>query len=191
MSEYAPDWCMGLRDLIAAHPEGISEFNLLGLLDDEPDNGFEKGDLSDSLNLFQTHFLLFHSLYRLQQALVERQEAYLEISALCIRLHPLSKGDGLTLAAADPLRDYYLDLTNLEQTGAADVEALLGRFWQRYLVHDRRAEFLAVLELADDAGPVEIRQQYRRLAMQHHPDRGGDHETLQRINTAYAALMGK
>jgi len=33
----------------------------------------------------------------------------------------------------------------------------------------------------------ELKKVYRRLAMQHHPDRGGDVETMQRINAEYQA----
>lgn len=39
--------------------------------------------------------------------------------------------------------------------------------------------------------PDEIKSEYRRLAMKHHPDRGGDTATMQDINAAYhAALKG-
>lgn len=31
----------------------------------------------------------------------------------------------------------------------------------------------------------ELKAEYRRLAMEHHPDRGGDTETMQKINAAY------
>lgn len=33
----------------------------------------------------------------------------------------------------------------------------------------------------------ELKAEYRRLAMRHHPDRGGDTETMQRINAEYEA----
>jgi len=32
----------------------------------------------------------------------------------------------------------------------------------------------------------EVKAEYKRLALQHHPDRGGDTATMQEINTAYA-----
>lgn len=191
MNDPLSAWSSTLHDLIAQHPAGLSEFELLSRLDDDPENTFEKGNMRDSLNLFQTHFLLFHALYRLQTALADAGEAYLEISALCIRLHPFKQSDRQQLAGHDPLRDYYLDLANLEQTQQADVDAMLGNFWRRYLLHDQRTEYLAVLQLEEGASSDEIRLQYRRLAMQHHPDRGGDTERLQQINEAYAALMGK
>jgi DnaJ-class molecular chaperone len=38
------------------------------------------------------------------------------------------------------------------------------------------------------ATPAEIKQAYRRLAMQHHPDRGGDQNRFQEIQQAYDVL---
>lgn len=35
-----------------------------------------------------------------------------------------------------------------------------------------------------------IKRHYRRLAMRHHPDRGGDKAQLQIINAAMEALLG-
>jgi DnaJ-class molecular chaperone len=38
------------------------------------------------------------------------------------------------------------------------------------------------------ASPEEIKIAYRKLAMKHHPDRGGDHNTIAKINEAYETL---
>lgn len=37
----------------------------------------------------------------------------------------------------------------------------------------------------------EVKQLYKKLAMQHHPDHGGDTETMQRINSEYAFACAK
>jgi curved DNA-binding protein CbpA len=45
-----------------------------------------------------------------------------------------------------------------------------------------------------DPAPVtaeELKAAYRKLAMQHHPDRGGDTETMQAINNEYDSLWGR
>lgn len=42
-----------------------------------------------------------------------------------------------------------------------------------------------------DGAPLEvIRAAYKALALLHHPDRGGSHEAMVRINTAFEALTG-
>jgi DnaJ-class molecular chaperone len=45
------------------------------------------------------------------------------------------------------------------------------------------------LGLEPTASSDEITAAYRRLAMQHHPDRGGDAEIFQRVRAAYKALQ--
>lgn len=45
-----------------------------------------------------------------------------------------------------------------------------------------------VLFVQPDAPPEVIESSYRALARLHHPDRGGDGTTMQRVNAAYAEL---
>lgn len=49
-------------------------------------------------------------------------------------------------------------------------------------------EFYERLGVEKTASAEEIRKAYKRLAMKHHPDRGGDSETLSKINEAYTVL---
>ena len=53
---------------------------------------------------------------------------------------------------------------------------------------DPSKDYYAVLGAAEDALPGEIERLYRRLAVQHHPDRGGDEERMKALNEAYAIL---
>lgn len=48
--------------------------------------------------------------------------------------------------------------------------------------------YYQILGVAPDASTEEIRAAWRRLSMEHHPDRGGDTETMARINAAYECL---
>lgn len=45
-----------------------------------------------------------------------------------------------------------------------------------------------VLGISPGAGAQEVTRQFRLLAKQHHPDRGGDEERMQEINEAYAVI---
>lgn len=177
-----------LQEVLHAHPAGLSEFELIKQLQTNKETGFESDCLKDNLALFQTHFFLFHNLYQLSNRLSQQGEWRLSISALCIQLTPVSGDNTQELAPTDPLREYYLDLNNLENTDAEDIEALLNQFWQYFLRNDERRDALGVLELKDPVDWPAIKTRHRQLAMQHHPDRGGDEKRLQEINAAMHLL---
>lgn len=179
-------------ECLRGQPSGLTEHALIGQLRDAGVEPFAGARLQEPLSLFQTHFLLFHCLYRLRDSLAERDE-WVRIHCLDIGIEPARGGPGAGAvglpAQRDPLRAYYLDLTQLERMDAAAVEALLGAFWSRLGRDQRREQALAVLELADPVDADTVRRQYRRMAQRHHPDRGGDTATLQRINAARWVLL--
>jgi hypothetical protein len=47
-----------------------------------------------------------------------------------------------------------------------------------------------ILGVDENAKPNEIEYAYKRLAAQHHPDKGGSNETMSRINAARTAMLG-
>lgn len=177
-----------LREILQAHPGGLSEYELIGVLQGDERPFFDTGIFDDSVSLFRAHFLLFHALYRLREDLVRTQDADLHIESLRIQLLPYSERDRGALSEPDPLRAYYLDPAHLENTSRDDIEAMLGRFWSRLYADDHRSEALRVLELEEPVDYDTIRARYRELVMRHHPDRGGDTETLKRINEAMSVL---
>jgi len=181
-----------LLKVLLLSPAGLSEFELIQKLEAEGQPGFETDCLKGNLSLFQTHFFLFHSLYHLSEQLVAGNELdnnyRLEISPLCIQLIPQENNPSVSIATHDPLRDYYLDLNNQKAVNETDVNKLLTQFWERFISNDERREALEKLELQDPVEWHTIKKQHRRLAMQHHPDRGGDEDRLQAINAAMDIL---
>lgn len=51
-----------------------------------------------------------------------------------------------------------------------------------------RMDYYSTLGVPKGASEEEIKKAYRKLAMQHHPDRGGDQNKFQQIQEAYATL---
>lgn len=51
-----------------------------------------------------------------------------------------------------------------------------------------RMDYYSVLGVPKGASDDEIKKAYRKLAMKHHPDRGGDQTQFQKIQEAYATL---
>ncbi len=176
--------------LLRNHPAGLSEYELFAALYECGDERFDISKLRETFTLFCGHFRLFNALYCLRDKLWATQSGQLEISPLRIILRdydPLLDGTH-QLEEADALRDYYLDNTHLEQTTAEELEQMLDRFWSRLDGSEKRRQALEVLGLTDPIDAMVIKQHYRRLAMEHHPDRGGDTARLQVINAAMAVL---
>ncbi|SDH37364.1 DNA-J related domain-containing protein [Pseudomonas panipatensis] len=174
--------------LLRAAPQGLSEYQLIQQLKAGHSTHIPHLSLTDKLVLFRTHFLVFNALYRLRDQLCGDASAHLQIGPLHIRLMPWQPGVQ-ALVESDPLRDYYLDESNLRDTTERDVEKLLESFWTRMQGDGEKAAALALFELED--GPVDyalIKLRYRQLVSQHHPDRGGSTTRLQSINKAMEIL---
>ncbi len=176
--------------LLGDNPAGLSEYELFAALYECGDERFDISRLRETFALFCAHFRLFNALYCLRDKLWAAQSHLLEISPLLVILReydPLP-ADGYPLREVDALRDYYLDSRYLEQTTAEVLEQMLDKFWSRLNGSEKRCQALAVLGLEEPIDAVAIKQHYRRLAMEHHPDRGGDTVRLQMINAAMAVL---
>ena len=150
-----------------------------------------------SLELFRVHFLVFNALYSLQSELFEEGWC-LDISPLKLYLRPLTEGKepwALVQGSEAALRNFYLDWEEYQAATQESVEDLLVDFWRRVqtparLDPDSRREALAQLDLQDPVSPKAVKRRYRRLAMRHHPDRGGSEAELQEINAAMVVLEG-
>lgn len=142
----------------------------------------------EQLQLFRLNFLIMNALYQLQAEL-HGEGWWLVISTLDIRLEPLiTREGGSALAQGEALRSYYLDWQVFWQTDREEVKALLGSFWQACERDEHRAEALTLFALPTGAQPDVIRRRWRELALQHHPDRGGDADTFIRLRWAWEHL---
>ncbi|BBG86781.1 molecular chaperone [Aeromonas hydrophila] len=142
----------------------------------------------EQLQLFRLNFLIMNALYQLQAEL-HGEGWWLVISTLDIRLEPLATREGgSALVRGEALRSYYLDWQVFWQTDREEVEALLGSFWRTCERDEHRAEALTLFALPTGAQPDAIRRRWRELALQHHPDRGGDADTFIRLRWAWEHL---
>ena len=179
-----------ILDILLAHPQGISEYELIRLLQQPPYQLIKADALADNHVMFQTHFILFNSLYRLRHRLLTEQRGNLLISASNIKRLPFSPGED-ALQQSDKLQAYYLDWRNLHDTSEDDVDAMLERFWLRMagiseaLDPDTVQQAFTTLELHPNATLLEAKQQYRRLLHQAHPDKGGDSERTVALKQAF------
>jgi hypothetical protein len=177
-----------VMDALQQHPAGISEYELIQWIKQHGYHQFDNIRFWDRLSLFQTHFILFHTLYQLKQLFATNKIGSLEISALKIVVLPARTKTSKDLAEPDPLQGYYLDLKNLHDTTDRDVAKMLENLWKTMGNKDKRSAALAELGLEDPVEFSVIKAQHRKLVMQHHPDRGGSKEKLQAINTAMDIL---
>lgn len=193
-SLHAPEETLDILQALLASKllDGIchSEYELIQWLKSPEPGIFHADALRDPLTLFRCHFLVMHCLYRLRLQWLAEQQGWLQIEPLSVQLQPWlqeTSSANQHICEADNLARYYLDLANLK-TDRDTVEKLLRGIWQQVLTPDQRRHDLALLELADPADEADIRRQYRRLAMRHHPDRGGEVAHFQALLAAYQRL---
>lgn len=172
--------------LLRAHPQGISEYQVIQQLGD----AWPTLASDPTVLLFQKHFLVMNALYRLQLRLWGEEGVYLSISPLLVRLEPATGADGQAVVESteQPLRDYYLDWSQFVDTDRAAVDALLAGFWQRFHAGGAVEEALAELGLALESDWGQVRHRYRQLAAASHPDRGGDPARFLAVRGAYEQL---
>lgn len=171
-----------------------TEHQLIEVLQTEPYTFFDKAALRDPLTLFQTHFVLFHSLYKLRERWRLQKKCELFIHTLNIECQPWQQGEK-TLAESDSLAEYYLDLSQLSTTSETDVESMLNDFWERMGQNSSTKKLMStseaceVMELSPPLNETQVKKQYRRLVHKYHPDKGGSVAKMQSIQKAYRAIL--
>ncbi len=177
-----------LYQVLQKYDDGIREFDLMTALSKYAGVAYQVHLRGDMLSLFQSHFLLFHCLYRLRDRLRHAGEFELAIHCLNIQLLPYQATDSGTLTCSDSLREYYLDLNHLNEASVAGVASLLDAFWGRYESQNEHTDALDVFGLSAPVEYADVKARYRRLVMDHHPDRGGEIANIQLINESFACL---
>ena len=167
----------------------MGEYELIKMLEEQGFD-FSVENHSYEMTMFKKHFMVMNALYQLQQDLFE-DGFYLTITALDIRLEPLRDSCGKQALLNDgdhKVREYYLDWCHLENTSQQDVENLLTGFWTKYYSLDKQSAALDILGLDETADWLSIKSSYRRMAAEHHPDRGGDQSRFIEIREAFELL---
>ncbi|MCV2885580.1 hypothetical protein OE749_12845 [Aestuariibacter sp. AA17] len=177
--------------------QGTTEFALIKRLQTYPHHLFTEDCLQDSLRMFQTHFILFHALYLLRDTMRETENKDVEISVQRIQIVelPSRKGEPLTsdLVHEDKLRQYYLDISNLNETGKEDVEQLLDGFWKAmghgaHYTEEEIQHAFAHFSLDENTTFTEVKRRYRSMMLSVHPDKGGNRTDAQMTEAAYRQL---
>lgn len=173
-------------------PAGLDELGLIKALQGPPWQLIGAVEFHDTTQLYPVHFLLFHVLYRLRDTLAAAGEI-LHISPLQIRISPRGgvSTEGVP-GARDSLREFYLDLSQYQLPDAA-IQHMMDNFWRgKWGSGPDHCETLQAANcLGFDAVPrcfATVKQAFRRAVMQAHPDRGGDTESIQLLNQAFAVL---
>lgn len=179
-----------LEILKTAHSP-LKEYELHKILGGDAFEQFVE-NCDDTLILFRKHFLVMNALYELHEELLT-QGFYLQISALEIQLIKINDSTSKNQALSEDsgfekLSRYYRNWDHFRNTNDNDVTELLQTFWKKFLAHEEKNQSLKTLQLQNEASWSDIKQQYRRLCQQHHPDKGGDAIYFIEINQAYNNL---
>jgi len=182
-----------IESLLRQHGEGLSEHALIKALQNPPWKLLGQVEYADPTALYPVHFLVFHSLYRLREELIAEGAETLQVHPLSIRILAAQSPSGNQHPGEeDPLAHFYRDIANLSLTRDS-INQMMDDFWRGETLSRPGSSELAkacdTLEL--DCPPESFqgaKRQFRRLAMQRHPDRGGSNSALQNLNQAMAIV---
>ncbi|NVK25119.1 MAG: DnaJ domain-containing protein [Gammaproteobacteria bacterium] len=185
----------------------LSEFELIKALQSPPFQIFNQHVFEDEMSLFQTHFAVYNTLFRLRDLGREHKLFDIDILPTKITKTYITKSGESTsehskiLPSDEPetekLREYYLDWNNFHQTTHENLQDMLTNFWKKVTTHinqpqleqAEQSELLNILELQQLPSETKLKTHFRKLCLKHHPDKGGDHKKFQQILFAYQTLL--
>lgn len=155
--------------------------------------------LGSSLQLFRTHFFIFHQLFHFHKRLLAQRAGRLNIHTLEIKYEEADQNvsnkeikEGFRiqeLCKLDSLLHYYLDWRPLFETKSDEIQRLMEFAAAGISKPHRLQEALHRFELTPPLSAQKIKHQYRKLAKRHHPDKGGSLSEIQMINEDKVLLM--
>lgn len=179
----------------------LSEYELIKQLQASPFHIFEQAIFSSDLALFQTHFIVHNALYRIRDIGLSNGQFDIDILPTNIRLIALNPSNSNSLAiAVTPelikLRAYYLDWQNFHQTEESDVFELLDNFWHRFsnlalptVSKQSLSHALSYFQFSELPDKPTLKQKYKTLSQQYHPDKGGSVNAFQELQLHYKNLL--
>jgi hypothetical protein len=177
-----------LAVFFASQPEPVQEYQLLTQMQTE---GFLALCADDNywVALFRKHFLLRHCLYKLNEISAHEGRG-LHLGPISIEYFEAKQSGGLPSEDISyrALADYYGDLNHWLCATEDTCRNFIDDFFKRFAIAADVEAHLAVLDLPCDAVWGVVQQRYRRLAQQHHPDKGGDTEQFLKVTRAFEAL---
>ncbi len=141
--------------------------------------------------LFRKHFLMRHCLYRVNATWAGQGQRLL-LGPVSIELVVAAETNRENLPSEDltyqALADYYGDLNHWLAATEETCRTFVDDFFKRFAAFNEAESHLTCLGLPKDAVWGVVQQRYRRLAQQHHPDKGGDAELFLTFTRAFEAL---
>ncbi|MFT6028801.1 MAG: DnaJ-domain-containing protein 1 [Oleiphilaceae bacterium] len=184
-----------LKYFLSLYPK-TNEHQIIKHLQNTQTPPFNSFKLSLSKDLFSAHFLCMHALYHLKLQYVQERKYTLLIHSVRIERILFAESQSLKITSPhnafleikDPLESYYLDSKHYFKTQEQDINDMLKSFWKRYLAQDQKQAALDALDLPPEADAKMIKDQYKRLAQKHHPDKGGCAEIFNKVREAKSIL---
>ncbi|WP_372964597.1 DNA-J related domain-containing protein [Marinobacter sp.] len=180
------------HELRAAGPLGLSELELIKALQSDRWGLIGPVNFHQSEQLYPVHFLIFHTLYRLNDQLLPEGES-IHLSPIRIRLFAIDRDTNESLPGhTDELRSFYLDIGQYFMSNT-EIRNMVDNFWKGTVRQkpDNTSVSSAAQRLGFECPPAQfitVKQQFRKLVMKAHPDRGGSTEEVQSLNESFSIL---
>lgn len=177
----------------------LSEFDLIKRLQQAPYSLFNQDVFNDELSLFQTHFVIHNSLYRLRDIGLTQGLYDIDTLTTQLQLLPLTSSDSSAITEVlrpevAKLRSYYLDWDNFAKTDKQEVQNLLGQFWRCYANYDIHSntetlnQALSAMGFDQIPSKQALKTKYKQLSNTYHPDKGGSAQQFSTLQHHYQTL---